>query len=203
MYKSVHIDPRVRIAKPGDIDSPVTIRVTKFTDESCEKFADSFSKAHEIQQPVIPIIIDSYGGSIYCLIDMITIVQNSRIPVATIVTSKAFSAGAVLFACGTQGLRFMAKNAQLMIHEASSMTGGTVTEMKVDVDQTERLNSTIFNILAQSCNKPVEYFVDILQKRSNTDWYLTAKEAKKHGLCNHLKLPEYRTTIAVQYEFMY
>lgn len=203
MFKTVHVDPRVRIGKPSDLDHPAIIRVKKFTDESCEEFADAFSKAHELQQPVIPIMISSLGGSIYCLMDMITTIQNSRIPVATIVTSKAFSAGAILFACGTQGLRFMAPNAQLMLHEASSMTGGTVTEMKVDVDQTDRLNSMIFQILSQCCSKPVQYFVDILQKRSNTDWYLTAKEAKKHGICNHLKLPEFRTTVAVQYEFMY
>lgn len=203
MFKTVHIDPRVRITKPADLDNPIIIRVKKFTEESCEKFADDFSKAHELEQPVIPIVIDSYGGSIYCLIDMITIIQNSRIPVATIVTSKAFSAGAILFACGHTGLRFMAPHAQLMLHEASSMTGGSVSEMKVDVDQTERINNLIFRILAENCNKAADYFPDILQKRSNTDWYLNAKEAKKHGLCNHIKMPEFQTNVAVIYQFKY
>jgi ATP-dependent Clp endopeptidase proteolytic subunit ClpP len=202
MLKTVHIDPRVRV-KTADVDHPVILRVSKFTEEACEKFADGFSKAHELEQPIIPVIIDSYGGAIYALMDMITIVQNSSIPVATIVTSKAFSAGAVLFASGSKGLRFMAPHAQLMIHEASSMTGGTVTEMKVDLDQTERLNDTVFRILSESCEKPLDYFQEILQKRSNTDWYITAKEAKKHGLCNHIKLPEFSTSVNVHYEFRF
>ncbi len=41
---------------------PVVIRVNKFDEESAKKFSDAMSEAQNTGQPIVPVIIDSYGG---------------------------------------------------------------------------------------------------------------------------------------------
>ena len=110
--------------------NPVIIRVNKFDEESAKEFASQVSLAHNTGQNVIPIVIDSYGGQVYSLMSMIAVIKNSELPVATIIEGKAMSCGAVLFTFGEEGMRFMDKDATLMIHDVSSAQWGKVEEIK-------------------------------------------------------------------------
>jgi membrane-bound ClpP family serine protease len=74
---------------------PVVIRVNKFNEESAKNFNQSVSLAHNTGQPVIPVIIDSYGGEVYSLMSMISAIKASEVPIATIVEGKAMSCGAI------------------------------------------------------------------------------------------------------------
>ena len=42
-------------------DLPIVIRVKKFDEPGAKEFASQMSKAHNTGQPVVPVIIDSYG----------------------------------------------------------------------------------------------------------------------------------------------
>ena len=103
-------------------------------------FLSLINKAQNSGQPVIPVIIDSYGGQVYSLMSMISDIKHSKIPVATIVQGKAMSCGAILFSFGTEGYRYMDPDATLMIHDVSSMEIGKVEEIKASAEETERLN---------------------------------------------------------------
>ena len=81
-------------------DLPIIIRLTKFDEASAKAFSSAVMKAQNTGQPVLPIIIDSYGGQVYSLMSMISDIKHSRIPVATIVQGKAMSCGAILFSFG-------------------------------------------------------------------------------------------------------
>lgn len=197
MLKYISVDPRIRI-KPADLlESPVVIRVNRFNEESAEKFSENLSKAHETGQPIVPIVIDSYGGHVYSLLSMITEVQNSKIPVATVIESKAFSCGSILFSCGSEGYRYCAPNATLMIHEVGGDSFGKVEDLKVDAEEADRLNSLLFKVLAKNCGKPEDFFLDLIHEKGHTDYFLTAKEAKKLNLANHLRVPEFRINVTV------
>jgi ATP-dependent Clp endopeptidase proteolytic subunit ClpP len=198
MIRYLNVDQRIK-TKPADLlESPVVIRVNKFNEEAVEKFNEGMAKAHETGQEVIPIIVDSYGGQVYSLLSMISEIQNAKVPVATIVESKAMSAGAILFSFGTEGYRYCAPNATLMIHEVSSFSFGKVEDLKVDAEETDRLNTLIFKLMGKNCGKGDNYFLDLIHEKGHTDWYLTAKEAKKHNLANHLRVPEYRVDVKVE-----
>jgi ATP-dependent protease ClpP protease subunit len=96
----------------------------------------------------------------------------------------------------------MAPDATLMIHEASTGTWGKNQEVQSDAKELERLNRIIFRLLASNCGKDPDYFLDLMYKgKRNADWYLTAMDAKKHNLANHIKIPEFKTRIKVEYEF--
>ena len=169
--------------------SPVIVRVNKFNEESAKKFAQQMAQAHNTGQKVIPVVIDSYGGQVYSLMSMIGAIKNADIPVATIIEGKAMSCGAILFSFGEEGMRYMDSHATLMIHDVSSSEYGKVEEIKASADETERLNQIVYKMMAKNCGHEESYFLDLVHEKGHADWFLDAKEAKKHGLANHLRLP--------------
>jgi len=180
---------------------PVVIRVNKFDEKAAEDFSKQITRAQNTGQPVIPVIIDSYGGQVYSLMSMISDIQHSRIPVATIVQGKAMSCGAILFSFGVDGMRYMDPDATVMIHDVSSMGWGKVEEIKADAKEVERLNQKIYRMMAKNCGHHEEYFLDIVHEKGHADWFLDAKEAKRHKLASKLKVPEMKIGVKVEFEF--
>lgn len=202
MLRKIEIDPRLKIKTIEDyVDLPVVIRLSKFDEDGSKHFSEELNKACNTGQSVIPIVVDSYGGQVYSCLSMISEIQNCKIPIATICESKAMSAGAVLFGFGNKGLRFMSEHATLMLHDVSNFTGGKVEEIKADVKQTDKLNNYIFKMLAKNCDQPPEYFLNIIHQKAHAEWYLDSKEAKKHKLCNQIRIPDITLKINVIHEF--
>ncbi len=180
---------------------PVVIRVNKFDEESAKKFSDAMSEAQNTGQPIVPVVIDSYGGQVYSLLSMVANIKASKIPVATIVQGKAMSCGALLFSFGAFGHRYMDKHATIMIHDVSTGAHGKVEEIKADAKESDRLNQWLYREMATNCGKEEEYFLKMIHERSHADWYLDAAEAQSHGLANHLRVPDLKLKIDVEYTF--
>ena len=177
--------------------NPVIIRVNKFTEESANEFSQKMAMAHNTGQTIIPVVIDSYGGQVYSLMSMISAINASELPVATIVEGKAMSCGVVLFSCGTEGLRFITPEATLMIHDVASGAFGKNEEIQASAKETKRLNKQIYEILADNCNKPKNYFWKEVQRRGRADWFITPTKAKKLGLADKLGMPKLQVDIKV------
>ena len=182
-------------------DLPIVIRVKKFDEGAAKEFSEKMSKAQNTGQPVVPIIIDSYGGQVYSLMSMISDIRHSRISVATIVQGKAMSCGALLFSFGKEGMRYMDPDATLMIHDVSSMTIGKVEEVKADAEETERLNQKVYKMMAKNCGHHEDYFLDIIHEKGHADWFLEADECLKHNLANDLHIPELKIEAQVKFKF--
>lgn len=182
-------------------DLPIIIRVNKFDESSAKSFSALMTKAQNTGQPVVPVIIDSYGGQVYSLMSMISDIKHSKIPVATIVQGKAMSCGAILFSSGTDGHRYMDPDATLMIHDVSSMNWGKVEEVKASADETERLNKKVYQMMAKNCGQRKNYFLDIIHEKGHADWFLELPEAKKHNLANHGHIPELKINTSVSFTF--
>ena len=192
--------PLLKEAKLID-DLPVVLRVRKFDETTAKEFSTYVSKAQNTGQPVLPIIIDSYGGQVYSLMSMISDIKHSRIPVATIVQGKAMSCGAILFSFGADGMRFMDPDATVMIHDVSSMEYGKVEEIKASAEETERLNRKVYEMMAENCGHHKDYFLEIVHEKGHADWFLTPDDCKKHNLANHLHVPELKIETKVKFEF--
>ena len=182
-------------------DLPVVIRVRKFDEAAAKDFSAAVSKAQNTGQPILPVIIDSYGGQVYSLMSMIADIHASRITVATIVQGKAMSCGALLFSFGAEGHRYMDPDATLMIHDVSSMNYGKVEEIKADAEEVERLNQKVYRMMATNCGHPEDYFLEIVHNRGHADWFLTAEECRRHNLANHLHIPVLKINVEVNFKF--
>ena len=193
------IDPRIKEVELRN--APVYIRVNKFDEAAAKKFADDMSKAQNTGQTVIPVVIDSYGGQVYSLMAMISAINASHLPVATIVSGKAMSCGAILFSFGHDGMRYVDSDATIMIHDVSSFEKGKVEEIKASAEETERLNTKVYEMMALNCGKHKDYFLDIVHERGHADWFLDANETFKHNLANHIGTPRLEVEIGIAFNF--
>ena len=199
----IDLDPHLHIEQLKDVfDAPTIIRVTRFDEESLCKFESEIEEAHWTKQPVIPIVIDSYGGSTYALMGMLSSIENAKLPIATIVGAKAFSCGAILFAFGANGYRFMHPDAVLMYHDVDIYNEGKIEEVKVNTRQADSLNKLIYRKMARHTGHEPSYFLDLISKKKHVDWYLTAREAKKHNIVNELRIPNFEVKIGVEITFV-
>jgi len=203
MRKILTVDPQIRMQKIHEfILEPIVIRVNEFDEEAVEQFEDQMDEAHETGQKIIPIIIDSFGGSSYGCQAMVSAVLRAKVPVATIVSGKAMSSGAILFGFGTEGYRYMDKFATIMIHDTWQVSAGKVEEVKADSAHGEHLNNSIYKRLASHLgHKDDGHFLKLIKAHNHADWFLTAQEAKKHKLTNHLHIPEMKIHVGLEMTF--
>ena len=131
---------------------------------------------------------------------MISSIKSSRVPVATIVKGKAMSCGALLASFGEDGLRFMDRDATMMIHDVSSMAFGKVEELKSDAREAERLNKKVYTMMARNCGKSDDYFINLIHDKGHADWYLDAEDAKEHNIAQHLRVPSLKATVTLNIE---
>lgn len=180
---------------------PIIIRINKFDEGTAKAFNEEIAAAHDSEQTVIPVIIDSYGGYVDSLMSMISDITNSDKPVATIVIGKAMSCGAALMTFGTPGYRYVDQNARIMVHEISSGADGKITDIAVSAEETNRLNEHLFELMAKKCGKKKNYFQKHMRDKGNADWFMSPEEAVHHGLADHVRIPKFTRVVSVEYTF--
>jgi len=179
------------------IKEPVIVTVRNFHEKAYEYFNEEFDKAHQTGQPFIPVVIDSYGGETYSLMGMIGVIESSKIPVYTILLSKAMSCGAILFSFGKE--RFMAPAATIMIHDVSSLTYGKIEELKADAKEADRINNIVYDMFDRNCDQPKGFFKDIVHEKGHADWYINAKEALGFNLATKIGIPSFDINVKMEY----
>jgi ATP-dependent Clp protease protease subunit len=73
-----------------------------------------------------------------------------------------------------------------MIHQPSAGTRGKVTDMEIDLKEGLRLKKLLNEILAKNTGQKVE----TVEKDSDRDNWMSAEEAKKYGLVDHILKPK-------------
>ena len=172
------------------------IVVTKFNEDSAIKFVQDLNKKslRDDSEPIV-ITIDSYGGELYSLMTMIDAIDalENRL-IITHCLGKAMSCGAVLLSVGH--IRYASPHSTIMIHEASAGAVGNINDIKVDLQETERLNSIILNILASRMK--LKGGVNALKKmftNEKRDLFLTPTQAKKLKVIDRIGSPKISVTI--------
>ena len=204
MTVHMNLDSRLRWAKDGSIIAePVEVHVTHFTQGAVAKFREELDRAVMSGQSVVPVWIDSYGGSAHSLLALIDAMDSVRdsVSIATIATGRAMSAGAALLCCGDEGLRFCSPGATLLVHEVSSFSVGKSVDIQSDARETGRLNSLVLGHMDKRCGHPSGYFSDLIHANGHADVYLTPKQALKHRMCNVIGLPHLAVVAQVDYLF--
>ena len=171
-------------------DDENCIWVEEFTDRGVREFYNKFMQFEcDSSVAIIPIVVSSHGGEVHCLLAMRDLIKSSCKMVATIALGKAMSAGASLVASGTPGLRFASPDTCLLIHEMSAGSIGKTQDIQVNTKAITALNKLLLNNLANDIGKPVKMIQDKLDALKNADWFLTAPQAKKLGLIDHIGIP--------------
>lgn len=182
------------------VDHPRIILVRKFSEVSLEEFTKDFLLAEGAGQEIIPIQIDSGGGSVDSLLGMIDIISRSKKKICTFTNTKACSAASVLLASGTPGYRFASKHSSLMVHEISAGTFGKQNEMMNDMEFFEALNIKLMNMLDSFCGHEKGFFKNKLFEHGNADLYFTAGQAVAIGLVDKVRSPSFEIEVSQKFK---
>lgn len=184
-------------------EEPFGLHVNEFTEGSAKDFREAVSKALRIGMPIVPVTVDSAGGSAYALLSMAETIRACPVPVATTVVGRAMSAGAYLLSLGTPGYRTASPHAGIMIHRVSAFTSGTVPAMKGDVAHSEALDDRLIDMIAATTHRDGDYFRRKLRDLEGADWYLTPHEAFDIGLIDRVGVPTLEVDVGVRMELKF
>lgn len=126
----------------------------------------------------IQLYINSPGGSVTAGMAIYDTMNYIKSDVSTICIGMAASMGAFLLSGGTKGKRFALPNAEIMIHQPSGGSRGMASDMKIVADQILKTKQKLNEILAKNTGKPI----DVIERDTDRDNYMTAQEALEYGL---------------------
>jgi ATP-dependent Clp protease protease subunit len=130
----------------------------------------------------ITLYINSPGGSITAGMAIYDTMQYIKPDVSTVCIGMAASMGAFLLAAGEKGKRYALPNAEVMIHQPLGGAQGQATEIEIAAKRILFLREKLNGILAERTGQSIE----IIQKDTDRDNFMTAERAKEYGLIDHI-----------------
>ena len=131
----------------------------------------------------ITIYINSPGGEVYSCLGLYDVMQlfiNQGYVIRTINIGLAASAAAVILLAGSKGYRYCLPNSTVMLHQPSSGTYGTITDMKIAVTEGDRLKKLLNDIVTKHAGEQV---VELMER----DAWISPEEALKFNLIDEIK----------------
>ncbi len=150
------------------------------SDDFLEKKAELFGFKYE-RKP-IKMYIDSFGGSVYQCLGLISVMGRSKTEIHTICTGVAMSAGFVILISGHK--RFAHKYSTPLYHQASSFAGGELKHLEDDVAETKRLQAILEQIVLERTKITKTRLKQVYVEK--IDWYLDAEEAKDNNVIDEI-----------------
>lgn len=137
----------------------------------------------EDPQKPIDVLINSPGGEINSGMLMYDVIQASKAPIRMFCIGRAYSMGAVLFACGNHG-RYILPHGELMIHEPllGNRVSGNSSSIKSISDSLLESKKKMNQILAKHTGKTEEE----VEKATGFDHYFSPEESVEFGLCDEI-----------------
>ena len=126
----------------------------------------------------INLYINSPGGSVTAGMAIYYTMNYIKCDVSTVCMGMAASMGAFLLSGGAKGKRFALPNAEVMIHQPSGGAKGQATEIRIAAENILKTRKKLNEILAKNTGQPIE----VIERDTERDNYMTAEEAKAYGL---------------------
>lgn len=136
----------------------------------------------EDKEMPIKIMINTVGGEINSGMLIYDAIQSCQTPLEMYCLGKAFSMGAVIFAGGRPGKRFMFENSEVMIHEPllGDRVGGSSSSIKYISESLLEIKEKINRIWAKHTGRTIEE----IDEATEYDHFFTAEEAIEFGLAD-------------------
>ena len=136
----------------------------------------------------ISVYVNSPGGVVTAGLAILDTMRYLTCDCATYCIGQACSMGAVLLAAGAKGKRYALPNARVMIHQPSGGAEGKASDIRIEAEEILKLRANLNRILAEATGKPIE----VIEKDTDRDYFLSAEEAREYGLVDHVLQPRPR-----------
>ena len=156
-----------------------------FSDEMAEELSAMLLYLNNKSQAPITLYIHSNGGAATGLVHIYDVMQMISAPVSTINIGKAYSAGAVILASGTKGLRKALKHSSTMIHGVQvgyPIPGHDAVSSKNYFEFLKANNDIIMKMLARHTGQPLSK----VKEDCKEDIWMDAKKALEYGIIDQI-----------------
>jgi len=130
----------------------------------------------------ITIYLNTPGGSVTAGMALFDTMKLITSPITMVVTGMAASMGSILLSAAPKGRRLLYPHARVLIHQPLIM--GRIIAPAVDINiqaqEMEKTREELNKILAAASGQPLEK----IQRDTDRDFYLNAREAIEYGLAD-------------------
>lgn len=130
----------------------------------------------------IHFYINSPGGSVTAGMSIYDTMQFIKPDVSTTCIGQAASMGALLLAGGAAGKRFCLPHSRMMIHQPLGGFQGQASDFEIHAREILTIRDRLNKILAEHTGQPI----DVIAKDTDRDNFMSADEAVKYGLIDHV-----------------
>jgi len=155
------------------------------TDESAKDLTEKLLYLEAIAPgKEIYFYINSPGGSITAGMAVYDTMQLVTSPITVIVTGTAASMGSILLSGAKKGRRLLYPHSRVLIHQPliSGRMIGPASDINIQAKEMEKLRAELNQILADASGQPIER----INRDTDRDFYLNAKEAIEYGLADRI-----------------
>ena len=128
----------------------------------------------------IYLYINSPGGSVTAGLAIYDTMQHIKSEVVTICVGLAASMGAFLLTAGSKGKRLALPHSRIMIHQPLGGVQGRrqATDIEIEANEILRIKGDLNQMMALHTGQTVEK----IEKDTDRDYFMSAKEAMEYGL---------------------
>ena len=164
----------------GDVDRENTL---EFVEKFKKLEIELLKKMAELvgYEPMIRVHIMSEGGDVYAGLNMMNVLERSRVKVVTIAQGACCSAATFVLLGGSE--RRMGRNAYLLIHQISTEMWGSFNDLKHELKSTDKLMKMLKDMYLSKTKIPEAKFKSLMKK----DIYLPPDKCLKHGIVSEIE----------------
>ena len=128
----------------------------------------------------ITLYIHSYGGDLEQAMFVCDLIESSKVPIITVATGVAMSAGFLLFLSGKR--RYAFQHSQLLIHSGSASFGGTAEQIEeAQKNDKKQISQKKEYILAHT-----KIDEKLFNKNKTKDWYVNGEDIIELGIADKI-----------------
>ena len=164
----------------GDVDRENTL---EFVEKFKKLEIELLKKMAELvgYEPMIRVHIMSEGGDVYAGLNMMNVLERSRVKVVTIAQGACCSAATFVLLGGKE--RRMGKNSYLLIHQISTEMWGSFNDLKHELKSTDKLMKMLKDMYLSKTKIPEAKFKSLMKK----DIYLPPDKCLKYGIVSEIE----------------
>lgn len=140
------------------------------------------------KERTIKMFINSPGGYVndgLQIYDAMQLLQSEGVIIETHATGIAMSMGSILLVAGSPGHRHAWPSANIMLHQVSAGTQGTIKDMDISHEESRYINERLKDVYRAHTELTDAQIETIFDR----DYFMRAEEARKLGIIDHIKYP--------------
>ena len=163
------------------INQDIDDGIVEWTQEIVEWNRDDLKTPVQSRKP-IKIWINSNGGSLNAINELITICNLSKTPVIGIGMAKCYSAGGLLLMGIPKGNRYILASTEALIHDGSTGSYGDTGKVLDDLERTKKIEEDTKRFILSHTNITEKEYDENYRK----NWWLDANEIIEKGVADHI-----------------